>query len=412
MPIHRLTSLTLGALAAVAIVPAAASAAQRYAGPAGAGSSCTAAAPCSITTAVGGAIAGDEVTVLPGDYPLTATLQPPAKITIHGVAGQPRPRLQFSGGSQFGVRIPNGSTLRYLEVDQSDQAYAVWLDPGFADQVILRGSAQIATANIFGSTIRDSIITSAGTNSPAVLSDPNGAVVTNVLRNDTIVATGTGGTAVKVQADGATGSATINLFNTIARGLNGASLQVVTDNSGAHATINPVYTNYGAFIITGTNAVIGNGPGYQGFAPVFADPAAGDFREAANSPTIGAGQNDPLNGDFDVDGGARIVGTTDIGAGEFSLPVLPPPPAPAGGGGSGGGDSGSGPSPDPAGDPAPVSDTGQITDTAPSGASATARAAFAGVRVASKHLRLVGRYVTVRLRCPAEATGGCAGRTR
>src|SRR3954471_24503459 len=60
--------------------------------------------------------------------------------------------------------------------------------------------------------------------------------------------------------------------------------------------------------------------------------------------------------------------------------------------------------------PAPqteVDPAGAVTIYAPSTAIG-----FAGVRVVSPRLRLVGRYVTVRLSCPVETAGSCTGRTK
>src|SRR5262249_55412407 len=67
------------------------------------------------------------------------------------------------------------------------------------------------------------------------------------------------------------------------------------------------------------------GPGNQTAPPAFVDRAAGDFREAAGSPTIDAGASDPLDGELDFAGNPRVLGPApDIGAYEF-----PPPKAPS-----------------------------------------------------------------------------------
>ena len=72
--------------------------------------------------------------------------------------------------------------------------------------------------------------------------------------------------------------------------------------------------------------------------PFFVDAEAGDFREAADSPTIDAGVNEAANGTTDLAGNPRTLpgqltcdqvplAITDIGAYEF-VPVAPtcPPP--------------------------------------------------------------------------------------
>src|SRR5262249_44116045 len=153
-----LTALMLvgAGLAAAAIGSSPASAAaQRYASPSGSGTACTAAAPCALTQAITGASSGDEVIVEPGDYPLTASLSSPLLITIHGVAGEPRPRLLFSGGGQTGLKMEIGSTLRYVEVDQAVDAQALYAKNATVDQVIAKASGAAATAMMENSTIRD-----------------------------------------------------------------------------------------------------------------------------------------------------------------------------------------------------------------------------------------------------------------
>jgi hypothetical protein len=57
--------------------------------------------------------------------------------------------------------------------------------------------------------------------------------------------------------------------------------------------------------------------------PLFADAAAGDFRQYLGSPTINAGALDGFSGGHDLDGEPRTMGAApDIGADEFD----PTPP--------------------------------------------------------------------------------------
>ena len=83
-------------VAATLAVPAAAQAnSERRASPDStlASGACAATAPCSLDFAVHGAGDGDQVVVAPGFYAVATPLDPTAAIDIHGVPGQPRPRL-------------------------------------------------------------------------------------------------------------------------------------------------------------------------------------------------------------------------------------------------------------------------------------------------------------------------------
>jgi hypothetical protein len=75
---------------------------------------------------------------------------------------------------------------------------------------------------------------------------------------------------------------------------------------------------------TAGETVIDKG-GNQSAAPLFVNAGAGDYREAAGSPTIDAGAVDQL-GTLDPDGNARVLGPApDIGAYEFVPPPAVPP---------------------------------------------------------------------------------------
>ena len=371
----------LAALAATAsIAPAASAAAQRYASPAG-GGSCSSASPCSITQAISGASAGDEVIVNPGDYPLAATLSAPSQITIHGVAGQPRPRLRFSGAGQDGLRVQSGSALLYVEVDQAAANTALYANSSTMDRVIARGTGTgYATAMIRDSEIRNSTVIASGANGQAIATVKDGGFGTSTYRNVTAIATGSGGVAIKALAQGAGTVAAINLVNVIARGgPGGPSLVAVTDNSGAQAKITATHTNYQSVYAVDGGAKFVDGGGNRAEEPAFVNPAAGDYHQAAGAYTIDAGLNDSINGAFDVDGDPRTIGTTDIGADEF-VPATTPPATPP-----------------PTTPPLPTSPSARP---------------FAGVRLVSTRLTYARRAIPVRLRCPARTVGRCSGKTK
>ena len=462
--------IVLGTLVTMAVVaPAASADTQRYASPSGSDAAvCSPASPCSLTKAITGASSGDEVIVSPGDYQLTKSLGTPAQITIRGVAGEPRPRLRFSGAGQFGLALGDDSLLRYVEIDQAEPTAALYSSPGRIDQVIATGpSGSLCTANVSNSLVRDSIFVAKGTNGRALCTLAFlGAQSTSSVRNVTAIATGGNGVAIYADASG-TSMATIDLVNVIARGgPGGADLKTTTFGGGA-ATISARHSNYGTESVNGGN--ITSGGGNQLFkAPLFVDAAAGDYRQAAGSPTIDAGVNEPLNGAFDFQGDPRRIGTMDIGADEFLVaPAATTGPAgavtgtsatlsgsvtakgiptsyhfeygrtPAYGSTTPTLDIGPGLSAVAAaatiGGLSPATtyhyrvvgtNAGGITtgaDQTFSTASPPAQtppqappsaAPFAGVRLVSTRLTTAGRLITLKLRCPATTAGRCSGQTK
>ena len=367
-------------VAAAATAPGASAAEQRYASPGGAGSACSAATPCSIVNAVGGAKLDDEVILSPGDYLLAGPLADTRRITIHGVAGQPRPRLLFNAPNQDGLRLEFGSTLRYVEIDQTAaNGNALFTANGVTvDQVIAKAPGiGDPAANVQNSTIRNSIAVASAPNGRALVTDAGGGVNTSTYRNVTAIATASGGVAIEASASNVTGKATIHLVNVLARAPSGISLRAHTDNSGATATITATHTNYQSGLWEGAGAGFVDGGGNPQEEPVFTNPAAGDYHQAAGALwTIDAGLDAAANGEFDVDGDPRQIGKTDIGADEF----VPPPAAPT-----------------------------PATPTAPANPPTHS---FAGVRLVSTRLTLAGRFIRVRLSCPAGTAGRCSGRTK
>ncbi|MEA2350078.1 MAG: hypothetical protein QOG86_1019, partial [Thermoleophilaceae bacterium] len=329
----RASSRVVAALliAATALVaPAAAGAAKRHAAPAGSGAQCSSAKPCTLTQAVGAAVAGDEVVVRPGVYTLGATLDDPAKITIHGVAGKPRPRFQAAFDGQL-VRLDAGSTLRYVEIDD-DLGTALFSSGSRADQLIIRGAgtngdlAQIQTKSV----ISNSIVVSSADGAGNLTTVTNAGDNTSTYRNVTSVANGTGGVAVHAEAFGSPqdpGHARIDAINVIARAPLGQAMQATTGGGGqTSAAIVATTSNYSNRSTSGAHASVtapGSGSN-QTLTPTFADAAAGDYHEAPASPTIDAGNTALANGTRDVDGDLRTVDAgTDIGADErISAPAV------------------------------------------------------------------------------------------
>jgi hypothetical protein len=446
---------------AVAAVPSVASAAERYASPTGGGVGCTSAVPCSLADAVKIAVEGDEVIASPGDYPLTKTLEDGAKITIRGVPGQPRPHLLFSGPYQTGLRLMHGSLLRDVEVEQAEAVAAVDTSEARLDRVVVKGGGGIndCSVSLLNGIMRDSIVV-AGMNPICSFAFGSGTN-TSSYRNVTAIATEPGASAIY---GGPTGTVNVSLTNVIAQGGPGGSgLSAVGDVPGGHAKLTVTHSNFDKVDGYGDVQVI-DGGGNQHVAPKFVDAAAGDYRQAPGSVTINSGLDENLNGAFDVEGDPRRIDTTDIGADE----LVPVPTVVTGPATDVGAQSATligsiradlvgtsyhfeyGPT-TAYGSATPATDTGVTfgalpvaatldrltpgttyhfrlvatnkggvgqghdqsftTPAATLGAPSSA-SAFAGVRLVSTRLALSGKFIAVKLGCPAGTVGGCSGQTK
>ncbi len=474
-----LLTVAAAIVAAAVTAPGASAATQRYASPTGSGD-CSSAKPCGFADAVKVAGAGDEVILAPGEYHVLTAVYVNEPITIHGVAGQPRPRLVIE--PDVGELVLKASTLRYVEVEQKDAFDRVASASGAKlDQVILKGAyfAPDCALAIHNTTIRNSVVV-ARSDGSAICAGAFQSTNTSTIRNVTAVAGK--GVAIEAYAHDLTASVFVNVINTIAKSdAVGAGLQVRSESLGAHATLTATHTNYLTYWKSGTDAVFSDGGGNQGTAPSFVNAAAGDYRQKAGSVTIDAGHYDPMNGAFDLDGDFRNVGSPDIGADEFvAAPTASTGPAagvtdvaatlagsvnskgsptsyhfeygtttaygattPATDAGSGlnavaASASVSGLSPATtyhyrvvASNSAGVAQGGDQTfTTAPAGTSSAANptntttttnttnptnptaGGFAGVKLVSTRLTLAGRFITVKLSCPAATAGRCTGRTK
>ena len=319
-----------------AVGAAAASAATVYATPSpDATHDCTQAHPCAIEQAVA-AGPNSEVIILPGTYSVSTNLFAGNTVDIHGVDGQPRPRVVSTYG--FGALELFGAdaTLRHLEI-QTTGVSAVQFDKAGESMEDVVATATGASANgcspVAASgtvTIRNSICR--GTNR-GVGTNCNGCHETVFLRNVTAIG-GTFGIAFE-ESTGSPSTYTINATNVIGRGLSGggADVRAEAGDTNSSAEINLDHSNYSSrqAVPCGTPpcpatitdpATASN----QTAAPLFVNAPSGDFHQAAGSPTIDAGINDPLNGTTDIDGEARQIGPLiDIGADERPPDMSAPP---------------------------------------------------------------------------------------
>ncbi len=284
-------------------------AAQRYASPTGSGSTCSQASPCPIQIAANDANPGDEVIVTPGDYSPPASVAPSANVYIHGVQGQPMPRIHFTAGFLW-ITNP-GDRASYLALDAVTSAPIETSNGGSADQIIAHVTGANAQACYVYGTLTDSVCWASGTGGRGIEAQ-TGVTTTITVRNVTAVGTGSGGTGIRIQSE-SPGNLTANLTNVIARGA-GSDINL-TNISGSTLVANIDHTNHAGINPGGATV---NETSQKTADPIFVNPAAGDFSEAPGSPTINAGVSSPLNGPFDVLGRPRTInGLTDIGAYEY-----------------------------------------------------------------------------------------------
>jgi hypothetical protein len=319
----------LVACVALLAFPAAAQAAQRYAAPGATGVTCKQSEPCTLEDAINGASANDEVIVLPGQHTISGA---PINVVygglqIHGDYAGPMPRVVADipdGLPAINFNAP-GAILSYIEViNDGTEAVGIRCFEGtrlerVRASVVGEGAAG---ANVFqGCAVRDSLFLAQGTNSLALesLGIQPGATGADV-RNVTAIATGTDSAGIQSRyTESKPGSHTLTLTNSIARG---ASDLRTEDGSGGPGRIAVSNSNFDV-VNEETVGAIG-GSANQSAPPLFLDAAAGDYREAAGSPTIDAGIAEAAMSPLDLAGNFRVLGgAPDIGAFEF----VPPPAA-------------------------------------------------------------------------------------
>jgi hypothetical protein len=341
------TKAGLPAVLVALLMAASAHGAVRYADPASTTTTgaCSAFAPCTVRSAIQGAVAGDEVVLRPGSYgsdgarmtlPITGTAP---RLDIHGVAGQPRPRLYFSV-SRGALTLFGPATVRDLEVDNASgvglNVESVGAGPeSLIERVVVSAAGVHASACALESgVIRDSVCLSGGAGGDAVYLGPaRDARV--AVRNVTALATGASGAGINATA-GLGKTLDVVVRNSIVRG--NPNLESQSRDRSGSTTIHIGYSNFVSTSPPTVNSAVIEDPAgsNQSSNPLFVNPRPfgllidGDYRQSPSSPTIDAGQQDPANGALDLYGGPRTVGArTDIGADEFD----PPPPPPSGGGG-------------------------------------------------------------------------------
>ncbi len=356
---RRIAGLTAVATLALLLLGAAeAAAATRYAAPGGnnvAGSECLQTNPCSLFNAASRFAPkskleqGDEVVVEPGTYSgaagelgTEANIAPSAHVSIHGVAGQPRPVIMVqggNGGSAFSLEEP-GQTLSRVEIIAADASGPWVLD---SPSAVIDGVVAVSHGSkpCFAreGLVRDSVSLSTNGSTPAL--DVLSGSQPVELRNVTLIATGAKAHGLQARAFDNTEEASVHGIGVIAKGTgadvfaSALSASPHTPGTGSKVTISLDHSDFAQVMSEndageGATAIPTPGSGTN----VSAAPrlAADGYHELPGSPTVDAGALDPtdpsLSGSTDIDGEARVMGPApDIGADELRPPSRPPAPS-------------------------------------------------------------------------------------
>lgn len=343
-----MTLIAAAALLGCAVLASTAFAGARtyYTSPTGTGTACTQADPCNLEFAAEEGLNEDSVVVGPGTYALTEQVSLHKAIDFGGAVGSPAPILQTNGGGlrdEFGA----GATIHDLRIEGPN---GFILASGAAERIFVSYTGTSTEACYVAGTPGDTVFRDSacwahgGQTSDAIRAEVGKGTGSVILRNDTFVSSDVDGTGLLAEAShfglNPEGSVLqLSAFNVIARGTD-VDVQATTGGEGVRVVTAALSNSNFASVETQPLLTTVTPPGSNGNqvgAPLFVNAAAGDFREAAGSPTVDAGLNDPLNGPLDLAGNARSLPAclggapvTDIGAYELvPTSCSAPKPAPA-----------------------------------------------------------------------------------
>ena len=333
--------------ASMSILPATAGAAERWTSPSATATSgsCSALMPCRIDHAVNAAEAIDVVVVMPGTYAVTTALEPTKPIDLHGVFGEPRPRLVGDPKLNAStLTFKDSATVSHLAIEATASGQDALTLRGGTGERLLLSSVDGDAAKVVGAPgatlLRDSVAwTRSGDGGAAALKlrdgpDGGGVRVVNV----TAIATSGDADGVRCETD----QGESRILNSVVRGAaadvdatpsddqgqdgggDRSSDEGSSGNEGPGSTrCSASYSNLRPSLSPG----VASGEGNQDEDPVFFDAADGDFHPVAGSPTIDAGFRG-FASIRDLDGRERSNDAeADMGAYEYD-PGYAPPTAP------------------------------------------------------------------------------------
>ncbi len=312
---------------AAGLVASASAATTYYVAPAGTGSACTAGAPCSLATALGAATSGSTVVMEGNAGPYFSAGSPDGStvtvndgVTLTGDPTEPMPVL-YSDASLAVEMTGTTPALADLDIEYSASSGTALLGVGTVSRVIVH--ATLAAACNFGPS--DTTVSETVCNGQyAGVFDSWNAVSpiswTVKMYNDTVLSVNDG---MYLEAQSAyVDGINFDLENTIVHTTSSAAYDIDADSVGGGLVyVEASHSNYASVYETGSNVNVttAGSATNQTATPQFVSVASDNLAEAAGSPTIGAGVNDPTGaGPLDVAGAPReIAGRTDIGAYEL-----------------------------------------------------------------------------------------------
>lgn len=288
---------------------------------------CAQAEPCYLGVPLTkGLEAGDTVILAPGEYqgppqtPMGVTINLLNEhVTVEGEPGKPAPRIfsKVSGGPA--VRLEGFEALLESVVVEDSGIEDGWstliATGGRVDHAILRSTTSERPAC---TAYEVAIVDSVCAGKYGFYLSTFGGPLSIELRNSVLYGTefgmwagGTGPLDLKIGA-----------VNSVIRAAPGGhDIEAAPLEAAGVVHLDLEHSNFGGVAQEGSGETVVTGGANQSAAPLFANIAGGDFREAPGSPTIDAGLDSPLNGLTDLSGNPREIGShTDIGAYEFLIP--------------------------------------------------------------------------------------------